>query len=164
MIGTDDLYMVVVIEVHFETTHAFTQRALAQMYSGAIGLNSVLTTDDILARCRCGDGNFHDVTPRCDGTDQSVDRGTVSPHRQAVCMNPTSPSFTIDCDTCVMQHTDACGDCVVSFICSREPGDAIVVDLNEYRALEMLAESGLVPELRHRERSGESGERHRHMS
>ncbi|CAB4347444.1 MAG: hypothetical protein F2567_10245 [Actinobacteria bacterium] len=79
-------------------------------------------------------------------------------------MNPTSPSFTIDCDTCVMQHTDACGDCVVSFICSREPGDAIVVDLNEYRALEMLAESGLVPELRHRERSGESGERHRHMS
>jgi len=79
-------------------------------------------------------------------------------------MNPTSPSFTIDCDTCVMQHTDACGDCVVSFICSREPGDAIVVDLSEYRALEMLAESGLVPELRHRDRSADSGERHRHMS
>lgn len=65
-------------------------------------------------------------------------------------MDLTPPSFTIDCDTCVMQHTDACGDCVVSFICSREPGDAIVVDLDEYRALEMLAESGLVPELRHR--------------
>ncbi|CAB4997132.1 unannotated protein [freshwater metagenome] len=63
MIGTDDLYMVVVIEVHFETTHAFTQRALAQMHSGAIGLNSVLTADDILARCRRGDGNFHGVTP-----------------------------------------------------------------------------------------------------
>jgi hypothetical protein len=60
------------------------------------------------------------------------------------------PSFTIDCDTCVMQHTEACADCVVSFICSREPGDALVVDLAEYRALELLAESGLVPELRHR--------------
>lgn len=68
-------------------------------------------------------------------------------------MDSSSLSFTIDCDTCVMQHTEACGDCVVSFICSREPGDAVVVDLNEYRALEMLADSGLVPELRHRDRS-----------
>ena len=74
-------------------------------------------------------------------------------------MDMPSPSFTIDCDTCVMQHTDACGDCVVSFICSREPGDAVVVDLNEYRALEMLAESGLVPELRHRGRPGDSRQR-----
>jgi hypothetical protein len=37
-----------------------------------------------------------------------------------------------------------------------------VVDLNEYRALEMLAESGLVPELRHRGRPGSSPQpRHR---
>jgi hypothetical protein len=61
-------------------------------------------------------------------------------------------SFTIDCDQCVMQHTDACSDCVVTFICSREPGDALVVDVGEYRALRMLSESGLVPELRHRRR------------
>ena len=60
-------------------------------------------------------------------------------------------SFTIDCDQCVMQHTDACSDCVVTFIC-REPGDALVVDVGEYRALRMLSESGLVPELRHRRR------------
>ena len=51
-----------------------------------------------------------------------------------------------------MQHTDACSDCVVTFICSREPGDALVVDVGEYRALRMLSESGLVPELRHRRR------------
>ena len=63
-------------------------------------------------------------------------------------------SFTIDCDQCVMQHTDACSDCVVTFICSREPGDALVVDVGEYRALRMLSESGLVPELRHRRRIG----------
>lgn len=63
-----------------------------------------------------------------------------------------SPSFTIDCADCSMAHTDACADCVVTFICSREPGDAVVVDLAEYRAIELLAESGLVPELRHRPR------------
>ena len=65
-----------------------------------------------------------------------------------------SPGYTIDCDQCVMQHTDACADCVVTFICSREPGDALVVDVGEYRALRMLADSGLVPELRHRRRIG----------
>ncbi|NCY16521.1 MAG: hypothetical protein EBX39_07085 [Actinobacteria bacterium] len=64
----------------------------------------------------------------------------------------TGASYTIDCDQCVMQHTDACADCVVTFICSREPGDALVVDVGEYRALRLLSESGLVPELRHRRR------------
>lgn len=63
-----------------------------------------------------------------------------------------APTFTIDCASCVMQDTDACGDCVVTYICSREPGDALVVDLGEYRALELLAESGLAPALRHRRR------------
>jgi hypothetical protein len=62
--------------------------------------------------------------------------------------------LVIDCDTCTMQHTDACPDCVVTYICSREPGDAVVVDVEEFRALRMLSESGLVPELRHRRRTG----------
>ena len=151
--------MIVVIKVDLEAAHALAQRTLAQKDSGAVGLGSVLPADDLLARCRCGDGNFHAATPRCVGTVQSVDRRTVSPGWHSVGMDTPSPSFTIDCDTCVMQHTDACGDCVVSFICSREPGDAVVVDLNEYRALEMLAESGLVPELRHRDRPGSSPHR-----
>jgi len=68
---------------------------------------------------------------------------------------PTSdPTYTIDCDECSMQGTEACADCVVTFLCQREPGDAIVVDLAEYRALELLAESGLAPSLRHRRRLG----------
>lgn len=67
-------------------------------------------------------------------------------------MDATPPTFTIDCDQCAMQHTSACGECVVTYICSREPGDALVVDLGEYRALELLAESGLAPTLRHRPR------------
>jgi len=54
----------------------------------------------------------------------------------------------IDCDACVMQYTDACDDCVVTHILGREPGDAVVLDLGEERALRSLAEVGLVPELR----------------
>ncbi|MDH3755939.1 MAG: hypothetical protein OEU32_18910 [Acidimicrobiia bacterium] len=65
-----------------------------------------------------------------------------------------STTFTIDCDTCVMQHTSACDDCVVSFICSREPDEAVVVSVDELRALRQLSTAGLVPELRHRHRTG----------
>ena len=62
--------------------------------------------------------------------------------------------LVIDCDQCVMQHTEACADCVVTYICSREPGDAVVVDVQEVRALRLLSDSGLVPELRHQRRTG----------
>lgn len=55
----------------------------------------------------------------------------------------------ISCDDCTMQHTSACDDCVVSFICGREPDDAVVIDVAEQRAMRLLARSGLVPELRH---------------
>jgi hypothetical protein len=55
----------------------------------------------------------------------------------------------IDCDECRMQATDACADCVVTFIVGREPGDAVVIDVVEARAVRLLARAGLVPELRH---------------
>ena len=58
----------------------------------------------------------------------------------------------IDCDECVMQGTEACADCVVTFISRREPGDAIVIDVAEERAVRMLARAGLVPDLRHEPR------------
>ena len=57
--------------------------------------------------------------------------------------------MTISCDECSMRSTPACEDCVVTFICDREPGDAIVIDVAEERALRLLGRSGLVPELRH---------------
>jgi hypothetical protein len=60
----------------------------------------------------------------------------------------------IDCDDCVMQDTPVCNDCIVTFICSREPDEAIVVDVAEVRALKMLGEAGLAPRLRHRRRTG----------
>ena len=43
--------------------------------------------------------------------------------------------LTIDCGDCVMAGTTACDDCIVSFIVEREPGDAVVVDADEERAL-----------------------------
>jgi hypothetical protein len=57
--------------------------------------------------------------------------------------------LTIDCFECVMRATDACDDCVVSFIVEREPGEALVIDAAEERAVRMFAKAGLVPRLRH---------------
>lgn len=58
--------------------------------------------------------------------------------------------FTIDCDDCSQQHTTCCDDCVVTFICSRDEDDAVVLNLDEMRTVKMLQISGLVPELRHK--------------
>ena len=60
----------------------------------------------------------------------------------------------ISCDDCVMQDTDACSDCIVTFICSRDPDDAVIIDAAEERAVRMLIRGGLVPELRHRPATG----------
>ncbi len=58
-------------------------------------------------------------------------------------------SFTIDCADCRHQHTSVCDDCVVSFIVDRQPDDAVVVDVEEARAVRLLAQAGLVPGVRH---------------
>ncbi|HLT15911.1 MAG TPA: hypothetical protein VK007_04345 [Acidimicrobiales bacterium] len=63
-------------------------------------------------------------------------------------------SLYISCDECVMEGTSACADCVVTFLCEREPGDAIVIDVAEARALRLLERSGLAPALRHQRRTG----------
>jgi len=61
----------------------------------------------------------------------------------------TDDATVISCDECVMQHTSACDDCVVTFICSREPDEAVIIDVAEERAVRMLIRSGLVPGIRH---------------
>jgi hypothetical protein len=53
-----------------------------------------------------------------------------------------------------MEGTSACEDCVVTFLCSREPGEAVVIDVEEVRALRLLERGGLAPALRHRRRTG----------
>ena len=60
-----------------------------------------------------------------------------------------SDSVVIDCDTCVMHATDACHDCVVTYLCDREPEQAVVIDIADLRAMRALADAGLVPRLRH---------------
>ena len=52
----------------------------------------------------------------------------------------------IDCDGCAMRNL-ACADCVVTVLLGGPPG-ALEVDDAERAALDVLADSGLVPRLR----------------
>lgn len=58
-------------------------------------------------------------------------------------------SVLIDCDGCIGQTIGVCPDCVVTYLCDREPTDALVIDFAEERALRLLADAALVPALRH---------------
>lgn len=62
--------------------------------------------------------------------------------------------LTIDCDDCTLAGTRACDDCVVTFLCGREPDEAVVIDVAEARAVRLLGQAGLVPALRHSRRTG----------
>lgn len=53
----------------------------------------------------------------------------------------------IDCECCVMRDTDACDDCLVTFLLDRPEG-AIVIDVEEERALRVLSDGGLAPQVR----------------
>ena len=54
----------------------------------------------------------------------------------------------IDCDTCVVRGL-ACHDCVVTVLLGLPPELAdLTIDDDERRALDVLADSGLVPPLR----------------
>jgi hypothetical protein len=63
--------------------------------------------------------------------------------------------LTIDCGCCELRHTTACHDCVVTYVCDRRAGEAVVVDVSEARAIRLLGQGGLVPQLRHRGRTGD---------
>ncbi|MEO6628035.1 MAG: hypothetical protein ABIP03_05640 [Aquihabitans sp.] len=66
----------------------------------------------------------------------------------------TNEILHIDCDECILQYTDSCADCVVSFLCGAEAGQPVVVDFAEARAMRMLDVAGLTPPLRHVRRTG----------
>ena len=63
-------------------------------------------------------------------------------------------ALTIDCAVCTMRHTDACDDCVVSYLVGHEAGTPVVLDAAEKRAVELLADAGLVPASRFDPRPG----------
>ena len=71
-----------------------------------------------------------------------------TPHTPTV--NETSPVLIISCDTCIMRNTDACNDCMMSFLCDSHETEAVVLNLQELRDIRLLAQAGLVPTLRHR--------------
>jgi hypothetical protein len=58
-----------------------------------------------------------------------------------------------------MTATAACDDCLVTFICDEQPVElseprAVVLDLDEHRAVRRLQAAGLLPESRYRARLG----------
>ena len=55
--------------------------------------------------------------------------------------------FVIDCRKCVRSHTASCEECVVTFITTREPDEAVVIDAAEFAALRRLEAAGLIPAL-----------------
>ncbi len=58
-------------------------------------------------------------------------------------------TLTISCDECIMRNTETCDDCVVTFLCNRPEGSAVVFDLDTARTVRLLGQAGLVPPLRH---------------
>ena len=60
-------------------------------------------------------------------------------------------SFVISCESCVMDGTAACGDCVVSHLLAPSRPQSFAFTADELRAVQLLAAAGLVPTLRHRE-------------
>jgi Zn-finger protein len=57
--------------------------------------------------------------------------------------------MVISCSDCVMQHTAACGECVVTHVLDRE-AEAVVFDLATERAIRLLAKAGMIPASRFR--------------
>lgn len=53
----------------------------------------------------------------------------------------------IDCNDCAMQHTAACDDCIVTALLDR-PNEAVVLSLDEARAIRALQRGGLAPQNR----------------
>ena len=64
----------------------------------------------------------------------------------------------IDCADCRMQHTDACNDCIVTYLLER-PDGAVVFDVAEERALRVLHAGGLAPDSRYRPVTKDGGTR-----
>lgn len=76
--------------------------------------------------------------------------GTASSthHEDADGAHRSDAAVTIECDRCTLQGTSACRGCIVSFVLDRAPGDAVILDADEARALRVLADAGLVPRSR----------------
>ena len=59
-------------------------------------------------------------------------------------------SVIISCDTCVMQDSAHCADCLLTHIVAPAPREEVQLDHVELRVMALLARAGLVPNLLHR--------------
>lgn len=55
------------------------------------------------------------------------------------------PTVVLDCSGCETGPLERCEDCVVRFLCERDLGEAVVIDVDELRAIRLLGRVGLVP-------------------
>lgn len=62
-------------------------------------------------------------------------------------------AVTISCDDCELRASRSCAGCLVSFVLDREPGDAVILDAEEARAVRVLQRAGLVAPSRFRSRA-----------
>lgn len=65
-----------------------------------------------------------------------------------------SDPISISCDECSLEGTRACDDCVVSFLLGSGETEAVIVDVMEARAMKLLHQAGLLPELRFEKKVG----------
>lgn len=80
--------------------------------------------------------------------------GSVVPHLYALsqevnAMLEHDAGLVIDCNACAMRDTDACRDCVVSYLLDRPEG-GVVFDAAEERAIRAMGRAGLLPLVRFR--------------
>ena len=71
---------------------------------------------------------------------------------------PGGRVWRFGCDGCVMVATPACDDCVVTHLCTTAEPErgprAVVLDLDEFRAVRRLQAVGLLPDSRYRRAAG----------
>lgn len=76
--------------------------------------------------------------------------------RTAALPQVDEPSLSFGCDDCSLQHSDHCGDCVITYLCAEDDG-SVVVTMEELRLVRRLQVGGLAPPLRYRESDSAAG-------
>ena len=66
-------------------------------------------------------------------------------------MATNATSLIISCDTCCMQATATCADCVVTHVLSPAATDSVDFDDEDLRVVRLLVKAGMMPTLRHSE-------------
>lgn len=65
---------------------------------------------------------------------------------------PSGPITTvISCDSCMLRQSAACADCLVTHVLQLDQRSTMDFTDVELRAVQLLAQAGMVPSLRHRE-------------